>query len=155
MSLISLPSMDSSVQPERPSFCAGVPFCTPVTFTAMGQRPPFVHFFCAGRRAAPAIKNEGKDVHPSLSVFGKLLGFRFHDFLALVVAAVAAYLMGKFILTALRALRQRGRGQLPHRGATFIASCLGNLSLGYCHCKHLLMRDSFRQQLLQYSKPFI
>ena len=62
-----------------------------------------------------------------------LLRLFFDDFPALVIAAVAAHLVGKFILAALRTGRQCGGVQLPDIRAAFVAPRFGNLSLWYRH----------------------
>src|SRR5699024_521844 len=60
------------------------------------------------------------------------------DFLALVVAAVAAGLVGELERAAVAALHQRGGLQLPDVAAELVAAGLGKMSLGYYHSLHLL-----------------
>jgi hypothetical protein len=55
------------------------------------------------------------------------------DLLATVVAAASAQTMGTLVLTALRALHDRGSVQLPHVVASFVATGFGCFSLGYRH----------------------
>ena len=106
-------------------------------------RRALVHAFDANRHFVlaaflPVVKRKRGRRCPPLTSAGSGSRFLLDDFLALVVAAVAAYLMGELVLAALAAFDQSGGLQLPHRGATLVAPCLGNLSLGYCHFKHLL-----------------
>ena len=55
------------------------------------------------------------------------------NLLATVVAAASAQTMGTLVLTALRALHDRGSVQLPDVVTSLVATSFGCFSLGYRH----------------------
>ena len=82
-------------------------------------------------------KKEKAEEHktPLLSIpcrFGRLFA-DLDNLLATVVAAAGAQTMGTLVLTALRALHDRGSVQLPDVVTSFVATSFGCFSLGYRH----------------------
>jgi hypothetical protein len=62
-----------------------------------------------------------------------ILVFYFDYLLAVIISASSANSVALMILTALGAFGQAGHFKLPDVGTSFVASCLADLSLRYCH----------------------
>ena len=65
-------------------------------------------------------KKEEKDLHPSLQLVSAESGFLFNNFPAVVIAAIAAYLVRSNQLTAFRAFHLSGCTEFPNIGTTLV-----------------------------------